>query len=256
MALSVTPYGDNPSVPYVGAETYIPDQLIAGDMKLVTQTVTITGGKLLSRGTVLGMVTGGTSGLSGSPVAMSGNSGNGVVSAIHFYQQAKAGVYTLEFTAATTFTVVDPNGVPLVATDAAVYGPNVDTPEIGLTFTAGSSAMVAGDEIHIIAAPSAAGSYKMARAEANDGSEVPCAILVDQADASAADCTAGVYLTGEFNGNVMIYDSAWTLPQLTALLRRWNIYVKSPVTAQDPLSPSGGAMGTDGGGSLPANTQV
>ena len=256
MSLSVTPYGDNPSVPYVGAETYIPDQLIAGDMKLVTQTVTVTGGKLLSRGTVMGLVTEGTSGLSGSPVAMSGNSGNGVISAIHFYQQAKPGIYTVEFNAATTFTVVDPNGVPLVATDAAVYGPNTDTPEIGFTFTAGSGAMVAGDEIQIIAAPAAAGVYKEAKASSNDGSQIPCAILVDQADASSADCTAGVYLTGEFNGNVLIYDSAWTLVQLTALLRRWNIYVKSPVTAQDPLSPSGGAMGTDGGGSLPSGTNV
>lgn len=256
MSLTVTPYGDNPSVPFSGAESYIPDQLIAGDFKLVTQTVNITGGANLTRGTVLGMVSGGTEGLSGSPVAASGNTGNGVISAIHFYQEAKVGAYLVEFTAATTFTVYDPNGVELVATDANIYGPSADVQEIGFTFTAGSSAMVAGDEIQIIAAPAAYGSYKMCRAEATDGSQNPCAILVDQANAAAADVQGGIYLTGEFNGNALIYDTSMTIYQLTAELRKCSIFVKTQVTAQDPLSPSGGAMGTDGGGSLPSGTNV
>lgn len=249
MALNVQHYGDNPSVPFAGAETYIPDQLIAGDAKLVTQSVLVTGGVNLTRGTVMGLVTGGSAGLSGAPVAASGNSGNGAISAIVFYQEAKAGLYLVRFSSASAYTVYDPNGVNLVAVGSA-FGPSSTVAEIGFTFTAGTSAMVAGDEIHIIAAPAATGAYKMARAEATDGSEVPCAILVDQANAAAGDVNAGVYLTGEFNGNALIYDAAWTVAQLTALLRRWNIFVKGQVSALDPTTSTGGAMGGDGGGTV------
>ena len=61
MALTPTPIGENPFVPGVVAETFIPDQLIAGDLKLVTGSVTITGGVNLARGSVLGAINEGTS---------------------------------------------------------------------------------------------------------------------------------------------------------------------------------------------------
>ncbi|HLH95020.1 MAG TPA: hypothetical protein VKW08_07870 [Xanthobacteraceae bacterium] len=48
--------GDNPQVPSAVAETFIPDQLIAGNLKLVSDNATITGGVNLQRGTVLGQV--------------------------------------------------------------------------------------------------------------------------------------------------------------------------------------------------------
>lgn len=54
MPLTVGLYGDNPQQPMIAAETYIPDQLIAGNLKLVTETVTLTGSAALPRGTVLG----------------------------------------------------------------------------------------------------------------------------------------------------------------------------------------------------------
>jgi Bacteriophage lambda head decoration protein D len=250
MVLNVGRIGDNASVPFAGAETYIPDQLIAGNAKLVTQAVNITGGVNLSRGSVLGLVRDGSAGLVGSPVAVSGNHGNGVISAIAFFQQAKVGLYLVNFTGATTFRVIDPNGVELVQSGANEWGPDTDSPEISFTFTAGTAAMVNGDEIQIIAAPSATGSYKLARPEATDGSQDPCAILMDQALAGAGDVLGGIYLTGEFNGNALIYDSAWTIAQLTALLRKWNIHVKTQVNATDPVTNTGGAMGGDAGGNL------
>lgn len=55
MVLSVTPVGNNASQPYAGAETYIPDQLIAGNLKLVTDLATISGAAALKRGTVMGL---------------------------------------------------------------------------------------------------------------------------------------------------------------------------------------------------------
>jgi hypothetical protein len=57
MALTVTNVGDNPVTPGVNAQAYIPDQLIAGDLKRVTDSVTIVSSAALTRGAVLGIVT-------------------------------------------------------------------------------------------------------------------------------------------------------------------------------------------------------
>lgn len=58
MALTPTQYGDNPFQPGVFAETYLPDQLIAGNEHLVTETQTLAQqAAVLARGTLLGKVT-------------------------------------------------------------------------------------------------------------------------------------------------------------------------------------------------------
>ena len=57
MALTVNSLGDNPQTPGIYAEAYIPDQLIAGNHKLVTDSVTVLSGQLLQRGAVLGRIT-------------------------------------------------------------------------------------------------------------------------------------------------------------------------------------------------------
>lgn len=56
MTLNVSTIGDNPQQPGISAETYVPDQLIAGNLKIVTDSVTITGGAF-KRGTVMGKIT-------------------------------------------------------------------------------------------------------------------------------------------------------------------------------------------------------
>ena len=53
MASNVTPVGNNPFQPGMVSETYIPDQLIAGDLKIVTDSVTISGTAALKRGTLM-----------------------------------------------------------------------------------------------------------------------------------------------------------------------------------------------------------
>jgi hypothetical protein len=60
MTLAINSLGDNPQQPGISAETYVPDQLIAGNLKLVSDSVTITGGAVLQRGSVLGKVSEGT----------------------------------------------------------------------------------------------------------------------------------------------------------------------------------------------------
>lgn len=56
MPLSTTNIGSNNQVPGVVAEVFIPDQLIAGNAKLVTDNITLAAGNL-RRGAVLGIVT-------------------------------------------------------------------------------------------------------------------------------------------------------------------------------------------------------
>ncbi|NTZ48393.1 head decoration protein [Lelliottia aquatilis] len=49
--------GDNPCTPGMQSYTYVPDQLIAGNLQLVTDTVDIGGANPLVRGTILGQIT-------------------------------------------------------------------------------------------------------------------------------------------------------------------------------------------------------
>lgn len=49
--------GDNPCVPGMQSYTYVPDQLIAGNLQLVTDTVDIGGTVPMVRGSILGQIT-------------------------------------------------------------------------------------------------------------------------------------------------------------------------------------------------------
>ena len=57
MSLPVNSVGGSPQIPGIYAETYIPDQLIAGRHAIVTDTVTVLAGQVFPRGAVLGRVT-------------------------------------------------------------------------------------------------------------------------------------------------------------------------------------------------------
>lgn len=231
MTLSVTNYGDNPQQPIVIADAYIPDQLIAGNLKIVTTNALITGGAILQRGTVLGQV---ALGSAATPVAQGGNTGNGTISAVALGTKAKAGTYTVQFTGATAYNVLNPNGLQLDPGRAAgAYASAALDPEITFTFTAGGTAMVAGDTITIVVA-TGTGSFKAAVATATDGSQNPAAVLVDYTDASGGDVMAGIYQMAELNGNALIYDSSLSLAAITAAFRPLGLFVKSVVSAADP----------------------
>jgi len=224
MALSIS---DNPQVPGVASQVYLPDQLIAGPFQLVTDSVTITGGAALKRGAVLGQV---TVGAAGTPTATGGNTGNGTVSSVALGSKAKVGNYTIKFKSATTYDVINPNGVELVAGTAA--GAYSDA-EISFTFATGGTAMVAGDSI-TIAVAAGSNSYKLAAAAATDGSQTPAAILADDVDASGGDVVGGIYLTGEFNTNALTFGAGITAAAAKAALRSSSIFLKTSVSAADP----------------------
>ena len=106
-------------------------------------------------------------------------------------------------------------------------------PELGFTFTAGATAMAAGDSFTIAVAPGA-GGYKTCVATATDGSQNPCAVAVDFVDATNGDVSGGIFLMAELNGNALILDPSLTLAGVAAALRPLGLFVKSAVSAADP----------------------
>jgi hypothetical protein len=76
-----------------------------------------------------------------------GNTGNGTLTNVETVQAATAtsGNYVVVFTAATTFTVVDPKGTQLAAGKTGTYYED----KIGFLITAGGTAFVAGDTFTI-----------------------------------------------------------------------------------------------------------
>lgn len=224
MTLPVNTIGANPQQPGIRAETYVPDQLIAGALQIVSQPIILATGKLL-RGAVLGMVSTNTA------VTTAGdNTGDGDVGPVTVGSAAKQGNYVLTATGATTFTVLDPGGASL---PNATVGSAYSQGGLGFTITAGSAAFISGDTF-TIDVNDVVGQFVLSARTANDGSEVPSAILADDADATDGPVSAGAYVLVEVNGRAISYDDSWTLPALTAALRDKGIYVKSSVSAADP----------------------
>lgn len=224
MTLNVSTIGDNPQQPGIFAETYVPDQLIAGSLKLVTQPIVLAAGASLPRGTVLGQQT------SFSVQSVPGtNTGNGTVGTISAVANAKLGGYALKATSATNFTVTDPEGTAL---PAATVGTAYNNGGIAFTITAGGTAFVANDSFTLNVVNSI-GNFIVSVKTASDGSQTPCAILVDFADATGGPVRTGAYVMGEFNVNAVVYDTSWTPELLTTALRPFSIYLKSVVSAAD-----------------------
>ena len=80
----------------------------------------------------------------------------------------------------------------------------------------------------------ASGKYTQCVKTAEDGSQLPGAILVDDVDAASSDQNGGLYLMGEFNQHRLIFDNSWTTADLKKALRPLAIFLKdsdqAPVT--------------------------
>jgi len=77
----------------------------------------------------------------------------------------------------------------------------------------------------------ASGKYVLSLAAATDGSEVPDAILLHAADASAADQEVIVAIKGRFNGGALIYGTGHTAASVDGALRDKNIYLETIIGA-------------------------
>jgi len=230
MTLYVNQVGDQPFAPGAYAYSYNPDQLIAGGTMLVTEDVNVVTGTALPRGTVLGRTTNATI----FATATTGNTGNGTVGSLSAGAAVEAGSYTLTATSATVFAVTDPEGVSL---GNATAGTAFTNAEINFTITAGGTAFVAGDSFKVTYEDTL-GNFIVSVKTASDGSQTPVAILADYCDASAGNVKCGAFFFGEFNARAVSYDSSWALSDLKVALAAHAIFLKSSVSAADPLTSS------------------
>ena len=229
MSLTPTEIRDNPQRPGVQAQVYSPDQLISDARSLVTQPVLLASGDL-KRGTVLGQQT-------ENPVQVvsgAGNTGDGVIGNITLGPAIKTGGYQLIATAITKFKVTSPAGDVL---GVATVGTPFVHAEITLTIAAGGVAFKVADSFTLNVFD-AVGTYVECVRTANDGSQFPLAILVDDADATSGPVTAGAYLSGEFNAARLIYGATWSLPALVSAMRPYGLFAKSSISAASPSNNS------------------
>ncbi|WP_298281248.1 head decoration protein [Acidocella sp.] len=225
MTLITSTVGDNPQQPAVYSEIYNPDQLIAGNLKVVSQPIILSGSVALPRGSVLGRAS------SYSDIVTIGatNVGNGTIGSITLGTAVLVGTYTLTAKSATDWSVTDPEGTVLAdATTGTAYSQE----GLGFTITAGGTAFSAADSFDVQVV-NAIGTLKLSVKTASDGSQNPVAILADYADPSAGNVPAGAYFMGEFNINAVSYDSSWT-PELIATAIPNGLFLKGAVTAADP----------------------
>lgn len=107
--------------------------------------------------------------------ATAGNTGNGTVGTVTAGTGAQAGSYFIEFTAATKFNLMDPEG-KLVGNGTTGTAFNN---QLGFTITAGGTAFAVGDSFSIAVtetAPTDAGQYVPLNLSATDGTEIVAGI--------------------------------------------------------------------------------
>ena len=176
------------------------DNLIAGSqLPVVDMEVEVaTGEGALARGTALGKV------LYGAAVAAAkagGNTaGSGTISAVTLADGAKAGVWKVRMTAATTFTVVDPDGYTRGSGVAAAEYSN----GIKFTITAGTTPFEVGDGFDITVA-AGSGKFRKVNTANKDGSGRIAAILANDLDATSDDVVGVGYVMGEFNEGALVF---------------------------------------------------
>lgn len=142
---------------------------------VVTQT-----GTALESGTLLTKVDTGA----GTFALDAGATGNPTSSAITVGAAAVPGVYTIQFTAATKFTVVAPGGATV---GAGTLGSEFDKGGLTFTLTAGATPAVAGDLATITVA---AGSGKYVAYRANGAAGPADAVLYNWLPAKTGDSDA------------------------------------------------------------------
>ncbi|MCE7886585.1 MAG: head decoration protein [Alphaproteobacteria bacterium PRO2] len=179
---------------------------------LSRESATVLSGQNLKAGHVLGKVAVGTA----SGAAVSGNTGNGAISAVSAGATAKAGVYTatcIEPAAnGGTFTVEDPDGVNV---GTAVVGTPFAGP-VNFTIADGATDFAAGDRFAITVA-AGSGKYKEYNPANTDGSEIPVAILYASVDATGGDAEGVVIARhAEVNAAELIWFSGADANQKSA----------------------------------------
>ncbi|RWC28157.1 MAG: head decoration protein [Mesorhizobium sp.] len=170
----------------------------------------ITGTAKLLNGTVLGQVAVGAA----VAAAKGGNTGNATISAVTTGPGTKAGIYSVEFTAATKFDVIDPDGFKIKSGATGVAYAD----DLGFTITVGATPMVAGDGFNITVAAGTK-KYKALDLAAADGSQNPSAILFGEVDATAGDKNGVVNVREtEANDDELVWPEGISAPAKAAAI--------------------------------------
>lgn len=70
------------------------------------------------------------------------------------------------------------------------------------------------------------GRYQLSVLTATDGSQIPDAILAEPVDLTTGDMPARVYVTGEFNREVLTLGGGHTLSTVKRILRQRSIFLR------------------------------
>ena len=178
---------------------------------LSRESITVLSGQNLKPGHVLGKVLDG----SATGAAVAGNTGNGTIGSVDANTSAKRGVYTLTCiepaSNSGTFSVEDPDGVTI---GTAVVG----TPYAGViefTIADGATDFVAGDRF--IVTVEGVEKFKEYNPANTDGSQIAVALLLDYADATAADIPGvAIVRQAEVNAGELVWFTGATENQKAA----------------------------------------
>lgn len=205
---------------YNVGDTKVVNNILAGGT-YTTRKVTIDTGDLAA-GSVLGaiLLASAATVTAGTPVSGTGATvGNGTVSAVTSDDGAQEGVWNLQCTATGAtgkFTVKRPDGtLDGVLTIGSAYNGGIN-----LTVSDGANDWLVGDIIPVtVAYDHSALKYKLSAAAATDGSQVPCLVLAQAADASSADVEAIAYETGQVVGSALTLGAGHTIASIREGLR-------------------------------------
>ncbi len=100
------------------------------------------------------------------------------------------------------------------------------TRDITLTDISSTGALVRGT---VLGRVTANGKYGISLSASADGSQVPRAILVKDADPSSGDVLASIYDEGEFNEGRLTYGTGHDADSVREDLRAVGIHLKDPV---------------------------
>lgn len=170
-----------------------PTSIVAGDLQLVARKVTLASGQN-SSGSPLGpgMLLGAQSvqgAFTAAASAKGGNTGNGAATmgSPATLANAKVGVYSIQYTSATAFTVYDPSGDEIgVGVNGTAFAE-----EIKFTAAAGGTAFVAGDVLLVTV--KAAAANPLSAASVAGGSNVGNGTLTLASPATLNYAQPGVY---------------------------------------------------------------
>ena len=209
-------------------ETFTPDRLIAGGTQTVSEGGTLLSGENRTRGALCGKIL-----LGALSETHAGNTGNGVMTidaVTPRLANCLAGVYKavciLAVPGGGTFRVTDPTGHVL---GDVVVGGTFQT-QIKFVIPAGAVDFIE-DDVFLVTVAAGSLKWKLSAAAADDGSQVPCGILVRDTNATNGNLVTAFYRQGEFYDGAVTFGAGHTADSVREALRLQGIHLKPGVSA-------------------------